>query len=132
MTTFILASASPARRAVLTAAGVVPEVRVANLNEDKLIAGMAGSEPETIVTELAVAKAKAVIRTLDAALTADSVVLACDSMLRLGKSLLGKPLTGTLCNPTSRKKPRRWPRLAACISTAPPPTRSVATSPSKT
>ncbi len=93
MTTFILASASPARRAVLTAAGVVPEVRVANLNEDKLIAGMAGSEPEAIVTELAVAKAKAVIRTLDAALTADSVVVACDSMLRLGKSLLGKPVT---------------------------------------
>ena len=93
MTTFILASASPARRAVLTAAGVVPEVRVANLNEDKLIAGMAGSEPETIVTELAVAKARAVIRTLDAELTADSVVVACDSMLRLGKSLLGKPVT---------------------------------------
>ncbi|WP_111766371.1 Maf family protein [Nakamurella deserti] len=93
MTTFILASASPARRAVLTAAGIDPEVRVANLNEDKLIAGMAGSEPEKIVTELAVAKARAVIRTLDPALTTDSVVVACDSMLRMGKSLLGKPLT---------------------------------------
>ncbi len=93
MTTFILASASPARRAVLTAAGVDPEVRVASLNEDKLIAGMAGSEPGKIVTELAVAKAKAVIRTLEPALTADAVVVACDSMLRLGKSLLGKPVT---------------------------------------
>ena len=70
MTTFILASASPARRAVLTAAGVDPEVRVASLNEDRLIAGMAGSEPGKIVTELAVAKAKAVIRTLEPALTA--------------------------------------------------------------
>jgi septum formation protein len=93
MTTFILASASPARRAVLTAAGVDPEVRVANLNEDKLIAGMAGSEPEKIVTELAVAKVKAVIRTLEPPLTGDAVVVACDSMLRLGKSLLGKPVT---------------------------------------
>lgn len=93
MTMFILASASPARRTVLTAAGVDPVVRVANLNEDKLIAGMAGSEPEQIVTELAVAKARAVIRTLEPELTADAVVVACDSMLRLGKSLLGKPLT---------------------------------------
>jgi septum formation protein len=93
MTVLILASASPARRAVLAAAGVDAVVRVANLNEDKLIAGMAGSEPAKIVTELAVAKARAVIKTLEPEVTADSVVVACDSMLRLGKSLLGKPLT---------------------------------------
>lgn len=93
MTTFILGSASPARRAVLTAAGITPEIRVANLNEDRLIAGMAGSEPATIVTELAVAKARAVIKVLEPELTRDAVVVACDSMLRLGKSLLGKPLT---------------------------------------
>ncbi len=93
MTTFILASASPARRTVLAAAGIDPVVRVANLNEDKLIAGMAGSEPTTIVTELAAAKARAVIKTLDRGLTDDAVVVACDSMLRLGKSLLGKPVT---------------------------------------
>lgn len=93
MTVFILASASPARQTVLAAAGVDPVVRVANLNEDKLIAGMAGSEPTKIVTELAVAKARSVIRTLGPELTADAVVVACDSMLRLGKSLLGKPVT---------------------------------------
>ena len=93
MTTFILASASPARRSVLAAAGVDPKVRIANLNEDRMIAAMAGSEPANIVTELAVAKARAVIRGLDPALTRDAVVVACDSMLRLGKSLLGKPLT---------------------------------------
>ena len=58
-----------------------------------MIASMAGSEPEHIVTELAVAKAKAAIRGLDPGLTRDAVVVGCDSMLRLGKSLLGKPLT---------------------------------------
>jgi len=93
MTSFILASASPARRTVLAAAGIDAVVRAANINEDKMIASMAGSEPEQIVTELAVAKAKAVIKTLEPELTRDAVVVACDSMLRLGKSLLGKPVT---------------------------------------
>jgi septum formation protein len=93
VTTFILASASPARRAVLTAAGIRPTVRVAALNEDKLIAGMAGAEPEQIVTDLAVLKGRAVLKALEPELTADAVVVSCDSMLRLGKSLLGKPGT---------------------------------------
>jgi septum formation protein len=93
MTLFILASASPARLAVLANAGIDAAVRAANINEDKLIASMAGSEPEHIVTELAVAKAKAAIKGMDPELTNDAVVVACDSMLRLGKSLLGKPLT---------------------------------------
>jgi septum formation protein len=93
MTSFILASASPARRAVLAGAGIDVEVQVANIHEDKMIASMAGSEPEHIVTELAAAKAKAAIKGLEPGLTQDAVVVACDSMLRLGKSLLGKPLT---------------------------------------
>jgi septum formation protein len=93
MTTFILASASPARRAVLAAAGIDAVARPAEINEDRLINSMAGSEPEKIVTELALAKTKPVIRTLDPELAQDSVVVGCDSMLRLGKSLLGKPQT---------------------------------------
>ncbi len=92
-TTFILGSASPARLAVLRAAGLDPVVRFSEINEDKLIASMAGAEPERIVTELALAKAKATLRGLPAELTRDSVLVGCDSMLRLGKSLLGKPLT---------------------------------------
>lgn len=93
MTSFILASASPARYNVLANAGIDAEVQVATINEDRIIASMAGSEPENIVTELAVAKAKAAIKGLDSNSTRDAVVVACDSMLRLGKSLLGKPLT---------------------------------------
>lgn len=93
MTLFILASASPARRAVLAAAGIDALVRVADINEDKLIKEMAGSEPEQIVTDLALAKTKPVLKSLSPEETADAVVVACDSMLRLGPSLLGKPLT---------------------------------------
>ncbi len=93
MTVFVLASASPARRTVLAAAGIDAVVRAADINEDRLISSMAGSEPEHIVTELALAKTKPVIKNLDADLAADAVVVACDSMLRLGKSLLGKPVT---------------------------------------
>jgi septum formation protein len=93
MTAFILASASPARRAVLAAAGIDAITRPAEINEDRLINSLAGSDPEKIVTELAVAKTKPVIRNLDPELAADAVVVGCDSMLRLGKSLLGKPQT---------------------------------------
>jgi septum formation protein len=93
VTTFILASASPARLAVLTAAGIDAVVRPAEINEDRLFNSMAGSEPEKIVTELALAKTKPVIRNLDPELAHDAVVVGCDSMLRLGKSLLGKPQT---------------------------------------
>ncbi len=93
MTVFILASESPARRAVLQAAGIDALVQASGINEDKMIAAMAGSEPEHIVTELAGAKAKAAIKALAGEVTGDAVVVACDSMLRLGKSLLGKPLT---------------------------------------
>lgn len=93
VTVFVLASASPARRAVLAAAGIDAVVRAAEINEDRLISSMAGSEPERIVTDLALAKTKPVIKGLDPAISADAVVVACDSMLRLGKSLLGKPVT---------------------------------------
>ena len=93
MTVFVLASASPARRAVLIAAGIEPLVRAADINEDRLINSMAGSDQERIVTQLALAKTKPVIKNLDPAIAADAVVVGCDSMLRLGKSLLGKPGT---------------------------------------
>jgi nucleoside triphosphate pyrophosphatase len=93
VTVFVLASASPARRAVLIAAGVEPLVRAADINEDRLINSMAGSDQERIVTQLALAKTKPVIKNLDPAIAADAVVVGCDSMLRLGKSLLGKPGT---------------------------------------
>lgn len=108
MTRLVLASASPARLAVLRSAGVEPVVRVSGVDEDAL-AGQLGPDaaPQTVVTELARAKALFVAGELAAAadgvcwldgvdppaLAADCVVVGCDSMLHIGGELQGKPHT---------------------------------------
>lgn len=94
-TRFILASASPARLAVLRAAGVSPFVRVSSVDEDAVQETLGpDAAPATVVTELARAKALDVLSALegDPAL-ADAVIIGCDSMLHIGDELLGKPHT---------------------------------------
>jgi len=86
----VLASASPARRALLRAAGVEPLVEVAGIDEDALLAGLPGRDPAEQVTALATAKAATVADRLAAALP-DAVVIGCDSMLHIGGELVGKP-----------------------------------------
>lgn len=86
----ILASASPARLAVLRAAGVQPVVRVSGVDEDGLAAAMRDAPPQTLVTAIAQAKADAVARDV-AAQHPDAVVIGCDSMLHVGGELVGKP-----------------------------------------
>ncbi|WP_016698341.1 Maf family protein [Actinoalloteichus spitiensis] len=90
----ILASASPARRSVLRAAGVDPVVRVSGVDEEALIEGMSRPDPARIVVELARAKADAVATEV-ASEYPDSVVVACDSMLAVpgpeGVTAVGKP-----------------------------------------
>ncbi|WP_291383129.1 Maf family protein [Demequina sp.] len=88
---FILASASPARLAVLRAAGISPTVVVSNVDEDAVLAGATAASPEgvsptTAVLLLARAKAEDV-----AAKGTRSLVLGCDSMLEFGGEVLGKP-----------------------------------------
>jgi len=78
----ILASASPARLAVLRAAGLDPEVIVSGVDEDTYSA----SATTELVGLLAAAKASAVASTLD-----DGVVIGCDSMLDLDGRAYGKP-----------------------------------------
>ena len=92
MTRFVLASASPARRKVLDAAGISPVVSVSDVDEDALLA-QAGSapSPSDIVTMLARAKAIDVAGRLDADVAADSVLIGCDSMLLRDGVLTGKP-----------------------------------------
>jgi septum formation protein len=99
----ILASASPARLAVLRGAGLDPKVVVSGVDESSFTA----STTAELVERLATAKATAV-----AALATNSIVVGCDSMLDLGGRALGKPSspaqararwhemagrTGTLC-----------------------------------
>lgn len=93
MTRLVLGSASTGRLKVLRQAGVDPLVRVSGLDEDGLIAALGpGAAPEEVVRALARAKAEHVADLLDERdVTADCVVLGCDSMLYLDGQLCGKP-----------------------------------------
>ncbi|MCC3326758.1 nucleoside triphosphate pyrophosphatase [Nocardia abscessus] len=93
MTRLILASASPARREVLRSAGIDPIVRVSAVDEDAVAAALPqGTPPQTVVVELARAKAAAVAADIPE-LAVDCVVVACDSMLLVDGELQGKPHT---------------------------------------
>jgi septum formation protein len=78
----VLASASPARLAVLRAAGVDPEVIVSGVDEDAYSAPNTGE----LTQVLASAKASAVASRLS-----DGLVIGCDSMLDLDGRAYGKP-----------------------------------------
>jgi septum formation protein len=78
----VLASASPARLAVLRGAGLDPQVIVSGVDED----AYAAESTAELVEMLASAKASAVAIGLD-----DGVVVGCDSMLDLGGRAYGKP-----------------------------------------
>jgi septum formation protein len=78
----VLASASPARLAVLRAAGVDPEVIVSGVDEDAYFAPSTGE----LTQVLASAKASAVASRLN-----EGLVIGCDSMLDLDGRAYGKP-----------------------------------------
>ncbi|MFD4405770.1 Maf family protein [Nocardia sp. NPDC058499] len=106
MTRLVLASASPARRSVLRAAGIEPIVRVSDVDEDAVAAALpAGTGPREIVVELARAKARAVAATLAVDGSADLVVVGCDSMLLIDGELQGKPHTAEVAQ-------ARWQAMA--------------------
>lgn len=106
MTRLVLASASPARRSVLRAAGIEPIVRVSDVDEDAVAAALpAGTGPRDIVVELARAKARAVAATLVVDESADLVVVGCDSMLLINDELQGKPHTAEVAQ-------ARWQAMA--------------------
>ncbi len=93
MTRVVLASASPARRALLRAAGIEPEVVVSGVDEDALedeLALQGRTSPAELCEALAVAKGWAVGEKL-AGGDRDAVVVACDSVLDLDGVPLGKP-----------------------------------------
>ncbi|HEX4659537.1 MAG TPA: Maf family protein, partial [Streptosporangiaceae bacterium] len=82
MTEFVLASASPARLALLRGAGLDPKVIVSGVDESEFRA----DTPAALVALLAQAKADTVAARLDRGL-----VIGCDSMLDLDGRALGKP-----------------------------------------
>jgi septum formation protein len=102
VTRLLLASASPARRATLLAAGIDPLVRVSGVDEEAVLAAarerFGALDPADAVLVLAQAKAQAVADALaDDDLDEDPdaagalLVLGCDSMLELDGEIHGKP-----------------------------------------
>lgn len=87
---FVLASASPARLAVLRAAGIEPSVVVSGIDEHAIIDNLSDASPGELVTALARAKAEAVLETVTGP-HSDAVIVGCDSMLSFGGEMIGKP-----------------------------------------
>jgi septum formation protein len=85
----VLASGSPARLALLRAAGFDPEVEVSGIDE-AAVAGCASRVEEVpdLVERLAVAKAEAVAARPE---VADAIVVGCDSLFEIDGEVLGKP-----------------------------------------
>ncbi|WP_274561610.1 Maf family protein [Streptomyces spiramyceticus] len=80
----VLASASPARLALLRQAGLAPEVIVSGVDEDAISA----PTPGELALVLAEAKAASVADRPEAT---DALVIGCDSVLELDGQALGKP-----------------------------------------
>ena len=96
MTRLLLASASPARRATLRAAGIDPVVAVSDVDEHDVltdaVAAAGALAPADAVLVLARAKAQDVAaKAAQRSQARDLVVLGCDSMLELDGEVLGKP-----------------------------------------
>jgi septum formation protein len=87
----VLASASPARRKLLHAAGIEPSVVVSGVDEVAVTAKARETygelAPEDIALVLARAKAENV-----ASLIEHAIVVGCDSVLELGGEVHGKPV----------------------------------------
>lgn len=90
----MLASASTGRLRVLRQAGVDPLVVVSGVDEDAVAAALGpDAAPGDVVCALAQAKADRVAGELDGDISADCVVIGCDSMLSIDNRLCGKPGT---------------------------------------
>lgn len=85
---FILASASPARRRLLQGAGIDPVVRPSHFDESKV----QSAEPSLLVKTLALRKAEAIALPLQAqGVDQPTLILGCDSILAIHGEIHGKP-----------------------------------------
>ncbi|MEU1888168.1 Maf family protein [Micromonospora rifamycinica] len=83
----VLASQSPARRKLLHAAGIEPDVLVSGVDESQVVADRA----EDLCLELARMKAQTVADRLRPTPDGRTLVLGCDSVLAFDGEILGKP-----------------------------------------
>jgi septum formation protein len=84
----ILASASPRRAEILTAAGIPFQIRAAQIDESSPALTDAEA-PEHVVERLARAKAEDVAREIDS--SEPLIILGADTLVVLGEEYLGKP-----------------------------------------
>ena len=84
--TFVLASASPARRRLLQSAGIEPVVCKSDFDESQIQL----SDAEALVQTLAQRKAETVAAQFESAL-----ILGCDSLLLVNGEIYGKPANST-------------------------------------
>ncbi len=82
---FVLASASPARRAILIQAGIDPFVAISNFDESQIV----NTVPELLVQALAECKAEAVQPRFAGK---HALILGCDSVMAVDGEFFGKPL----------------------------------------
>lgn len=85
-TPLVLASASPARLALLRAAGIEPVVMVSEVDEDEVADALGPATVQELVAVLARAKAADVAGQLH-----DALVLGCDSLFEFDGTVWGKP-----------------------------------------
>lgn len=97
--TFILASASPARRRLLQSAGIEPVVCPSDFDESQIQL----NDPEALVQALAQCKAQRVAEQFESGL-----ILGCDSVLLVGGEIHGKP-----ANPTEAIA--RWQKMRGTV-----------------
>jgi septum formation protein len=95
----LLASTSPARKKLLSDAGIAFDVLSPGVDEDEMVERFAPKSAEELTVLLARAKAEAVMSKTDAEL-----ILGCDSALEFEGEILGKPLTPDVAI-------RRWQQM---------------------
>ena len=112
----VLASQSPARRQILTAAGIDPQIIVSEVDERAIEAGFTGSVGD-LTTALSEAKARAVIDRIrscpppDLSGTGTVVVIAGDSLLEHAGQAIGKPGTAERTRAVWSEIAGQWTQL---------------------
>ena len=104
MTHLVLASASPARRKLLQAAGVEVSMVVSGVDEDAVTAAASQSGGELAAEDVALLLARAKAEDV-AAQVDDALVLGCDSVLELDGEVHGKPAS-------EQEAVDRWSRMS--------------------
>lgn len=110
----LLASASPARRKTLIAAGITPLIAVADVCEEELLLALKNREPSstaaTQVQLLATAKARNIAKLIkEKSLPEISeknfprIIIGCDSMFDFAGEVVGKPHTKEISRERLRK-----------------------------